>query len=245
MQSVNVHSIFTSRPSVGIAAICVIAIITGCREAPQATADPNADLQVFEQPISPEPVYAVSNNETHAHRRSYSEISSYLCADSEQCGDSYTTASSEQEADWLIRNGYPSPMEQQRLAEASVDDLEREARFNEAATLELARRYSAEGDYYQAIELAVPVARSGNIFAYLSLADIHANEGPKRDLIESGAYLRLAYLLGDHRASELLATRFPEFGQVESVMIDRRATSLYETLANKKAPDPRPYGTGH
>lgn len=167
----------------------------------------------------------------------------YLCPGRPaRCADDVFMAADAREADWLIRNGYPSPAERRRLQELTVDQLESEAPGNEAAVLELARRYSDAGDPYHAIGMVYPLARSGNLFAYHALADIHAAKGPRQDLLESGAYLRLAYILGDHRAADVLAERLWKFGPVEHRIIDRRAASLYQTFAEGRTPDPRPFG---
>lgn len=169
----------------------------------------------------------------------------YLCPDDDRrCSGDAFMAATPAEAEWLMRNGYPSPGERERLQALSVDQLEAEAPDSEAAVLELAKRYSDAGDPYHAISLAFPLARSGNLFAYYTLADIHAAKRPRPDPLEGAAYLRLAYILGDYRASDVLGERLSRYGPVEHLMVDRRAARLYQTLAGSRAPDPRPFDEG-
>lgn len=186
---------------------------------------------------------ATTTDAAYKHERTL-KLEQYLCPNGACLSDDQVlTASSLEEADWLLRNGYPSPSEQQRLQGLSVEALEEEAKRSSPARLELAQRYADAGDTDYAMSLAVQVADSGSIYAYHRMSHIMSAGSSNQDLIDSAAYFRVAYLLGDHRASKALALAFPEFGPVEDVIIDRRAAGLYSTMARNKAPEPRPYSS--
>jgi hypothetical protein len=60
--------------------------------------------------------------------------------------------------------------------------------------------------------------------------------------VEAGAFLRLAYLLGDRKAAYALHSLMEQYGagHIESIKIDRRASGLYESYAHRRQPSPRP-----
>ena len=60
------------------------------------------------------------------------------------------------------------------------------------------------------------------------------------NIVEAGAYLRVAYILGDAKAATELQRRLPGLTPGEQAMIDERAASLYQTMAGARAPAPRP-----
>ncbi|MGY1457911.1 MULTISPECIES: hypothetical protein [unclassified Luteimonas] len=236
------HLNISSRRCIAVALAAAI-VAAGCSESPVNPQDvapdgiPAASEAVDWSQPSPQAVLGESP------ARRVDGPDAYLCAGAHaRCSDDVFMAVDAREADWLIRNGYPSPAERQRLQELTIEQLESEAPGNEAAVLELAMRHLDAGDPYHAIGMTYPLARAGNLFAYHVLADIHAAKGPRQDMLESGAYLRLAYILGDHRAGDVLAERLSRFGPVEHRMVDRRAASLYQTFAEGRTPDPRPFG---
>ena len=229
-----------------LASACA-ALLAGCGRAPNPEHSQDATLDgaaspvqgASDRPVSPRAV-AVA-----APAALLDGPEAYLCPDGDRrCSGDAFMAATPAEAEWLMRNGYPSPAERERLQALSVEQLEAEAPGSEAAVLELAKRYSDGGDPYHAISLAFPLAQSGNLFAYYTLADIHAAKRPRPDPLEGAAYLRLAYILGDYRASDVLGERLSRYGPVEHRMVDRRAARLYQTFAQSRAPDPRPFDEG-
>lgn len=239
-------ALFHQTLAVVLASACVL-VLAGCGRAPDPEHLQDAALDAAAPPVE-------GAGERPPLPRAAAIVSpaalldgpeAYLCPDDDtRCSGDAFMAATPREAEWLARNGYPSPRERERLQALSVEQLEAEAPGNEAAMLELAKRHADAGDPYQAIGLAFPLAQSGNFFAYYVLADIHAAKGPRQDPLEGAAYLRLAYILGDYRASDVLGERLYRYGPVERRMVDRRAARLYQTFAKSRAPDPRPFDEG-
>ncbi len=67
---------------------------------------------------------------------------------------------------------------------------------------------------------------------------MYGAETKNKNLIESAAYLRLAYLLGDAQASAGPALQ--GLSVVERVAADERAALLYRTVATYRSASPRP-----
>ncbi|MBV6830536.1 hypothetical protein [Xanthomonas euvesicatoria] len=82
-------------------------------------------------------------------------------------------------------------------------------------------------------------AATGNIYAYYGLSEAYNGDTPQKSLVESAAYLRLAYLLGDRKASAAIAQR--GLSGIENVVADERAAALYQTFAKSPRPSPRPF----
>lgn len=236
------------RPIIAAALVSACALVlAGCGRAPEPEHSQDAALDAAATPVE-----AASDRPVTPRAVAVAAPSAlldgpeaYLCPDDDRrCSGDAFMAATPAEAEWLMRNGYPSPAERERLQALSVEQLEAEAPDNEAAMLELAKRYSDGGDPYHAIGLAFPLAQSGNLFAYYTLADIHAAKGPRQNPLEGAAFLRLAYILGDYRAIDVLGERMLRRGPVEHRMVDRRAARLYQTFAGSRAPDPRPFDEG-
>lgn len=79
---------------------------------------------------------------------------------------------------------------------------------------------------------------AGNLYAYYGLSDVYVSDTANKNLVDSLAYLRLAYLLGDAKASAVIASR--GLSSVENVVADERAASLHKTFSKYQRPSPRP-----
>ncbi|PPU70457.1 hypothetical protein XcuCFBP2542_18770 [Xanthomonas cucurbitae] len=148
-------------------------------------------------------------------------------------------ANSDAEAKWLLSNGYPTEAELARLDKLSLDQLKAESQAgNKAATVIYGKKTATSGHFQEGLGILRNAASSGNLYSYYGLSDIYASETKDKNLIDSAAYLRLAYLLGDGKASADIALR--GLSSVESVAADERAASLYKTFSKYQRPSPRP-----
>lgn len=149
-------------------------------------------------------------------------------------------ANSEAEAQWLLSNGYPTEAELARLDRMSLEQLKAESQAgNKAATVIYGKKTAINGGHFQdGLGILRNAASAGNLYAYYGLSEIYAGDTKNKNMIDSAAYLRLAYLLGDSKASADIALR--GLSSVESVAADERAASLYKTFSKYQRPSPRP-----
>ncbi|WP_456359875.1 hypothetical protein [Xanthomonas translucens] len=149
-------------------------------------------------------------------------------------------ANSEAEAQWLLSNGYPTEAELARLDRMGLEQLKAESQAgNKAATVIYGKKTAIDGGRFQeGLGILRGAASSGSLYAYYGLSEIYAGDTKNKNMIDSAAYLRLAYLLGDGKASADIALR--GLSSVESVAADERAASLYKTFSKYQRPSPRP-----
>jgi TPR repeat protein len=143
----------------------------------------------------------------------------------------------------MKQHGYPTKDEQDRLARLSETELELEAKQGKlTAMTELGSRMIDRNDADGTKWLRMARDR-GSIYAYYEVSKREMNRTLGHGLVESGAFLRVAYLLGDYKA----ATALYQFASKEGLsigeleLIDRRAASLYITYAKNRQPVPRPF----
>ncbi|KQQ69919.1 hypothetical protein ASF73_12450 [Xanthomonas sp. Leaf131] len=148
-------------------------------------------------------------------------------------------ANSEAEAHWLMTHGYPTEAEQARLEALNLEQLNAESQAgNKPATVIYGVKTAVNGRFYAGIGILRRAAVAGNLYAYYGLSDVYASDTQHKNLVDSLAYLRLAYLLGDGKASSAIAAK--GLSGVENVVADERAASLYKTFSNYQRPWPRP-----
>lgn len=149
-------------------------------------------------------------------------------------------ASSQAEAHWLIAHGYPSPAEHARLSRMDLAQLQaRSLAGNPAATVLYGSKTALSGRFESGVAILRKAAATGNLYAYSGLSEAYNGDTPQKNLVESAAYLRLAYLLGDRKASAAIAQR--GLSDIENVVADERAAVLYQTVAKSAKPSPRPF----
>jgi hypothetical protein len=166
-----------------------------------------------------------------------------VCGDNAQCLAAPTTARSAPDAAWLAAHGYPTHAESQRLAALPETQLRAEAeRGSLTATTALAERLLGRGDN-AGLELLTRAADRGSIHAYYVASQAAlSRRGSGGGAIEAGAYLRVAQLLGDHKAVDAFY-RFQDsqgLGMAELRAIDLRSGALYQSYARNRRPTPRP-----
>lgn len=166
-----------------------------------------------------------------------------FCNRDPACADDPTIPNSENELRWMQQHGYPTREEIDRLAKLSEVELAEEVkRGNLTAMSELGTRMVDRGDN-NGLSLYLQAANSGSIYSYYAESNAQMKRSVGGGLVEAGAYLRLAYMLGDYKAATTLY-RFVESQKlsiIEMNAIDRRAASLYITYAKNRQPTPRPF----
>ncbi|QKW58552.1 hypothetical protein [Stenotrophomonas sp. NA06056] len=165
----------------------------------------------------------------------------YQCADEPGCAISPLAARDREEANWLMDNGYPSANELKAFSALSRSQLKRQADDGSLSAMVLyGERAASEGDTKEGIDYITDAINRGSIYGYYGMSSVYQNTPGLKNVVDSGAYLRVAYTLGDSKAANELQLRFPGLTQVEQAAIDARAASLYQTFAKSKQPIPRP-----
>ncbi|QDI04975.1 hypothetical protein [Xanthomonas cerealis] len=172
----------------------------------------------------------------------HQDASQYLCqGDADACKvRGPLVADSEAEAQWLLAHGYPTQAELARLEPMSLVQLKAQAQAgNKPAAVLYGKKTAIEGGRFQeGLGILRQAATAGNLYAYYGLSAVYGAETKNKNLIESAAYLRLAYLLGDAQASA--GTVLHGLSAVERVAADERAALLYRTVATYRSASPRP-----
>nr|MBH1360439.1 hypothetical protein [Stenotrophomonas maltophilia] len=165
------------------------------------------------------------------------KVETYLCG--MNCSEAGPLeAGSPKEAAWLIKHGYPSAAEKFRLESLSRDALRQEVESGSLpGAVEYGRRLALEENMLDGKIVLREQAQSGNIFAYYGLAAVSANGSPP-SLVDTAAYLRMAYMLGDDRAALEIAKM--RLTSAELVAADKRASHLFSGYAGEQLRDPRP-----
>ncbi len=170
-----------------------------------------------------------------------SAVLAYLCERGPVCDSDILGAKDPEEARWLLQNGYPSSEQLKRFNAMSDDQLKREADSGSLAAMVIyGERLVSEGDTDAGLVYVFDATQRGSIYGYYAMSSAYQNTPGLTSIVESGAYLRVAYILGDSKASQELQRRFPGLQQMEQAAIDRRASSLYQTFAQTRQPIPRP-----
>ncbi|WP_179197398.1 hypothetical protein [Stenotrophomonas rhizophila] len=164
----------------------------------------------------------------------------YICEAGPVCDADILGANTPEEARWLLQNGYPSSELLNRLEAMSDRQLKREAdRGSLAAMVNYGQRLASQGDTDAGLVYIFDATQRGSIYGYYAMSRVYGTPG-LGGIVESGAYLRVAYILGDSKASDELQRRFPGLQQMEQAAIDRRASQLYQSFAHSRQPTPRP-----
>jgi hypothetical protein len=157
------------------------------------------------------------------------------------CNMSPFLAENENEAVWLRQRGYPS--EQQREEAKRLPTVELKSRTDKgdliAASL-YGERLMEEGDYEKAYVTLLQPATKGSLYALYGLSYNALNHPEHKNYILARAYLRLAYLAGDYKATIQLTQTAPHMnGQPEQLLIDEYAAHKFRNLLRYQS-YPRP-----
>ncbi|MGV1110407.1 hypothetical protein [Xanthomonas translucens] len=167
-------------------------------------------------------------------------VEDYLCKDGPRCQSAGAlVARTPEEAQWLMQHGYPTREESKRLESATLDQLKAEADAgSKPALIVYGKKLAIGPDYAAGFSILQRVAQEGNLYAYYGLSEVYEKSNVNPSLVDSAAFLRVAYLLGDSKASSEIAAK--GLSSVENVAIDERAAGLYKTFAKQRQPMPRP-----
>ena len=149
-------------------------------------------------------------------------------------------AKSQEEAEWLILHKYPSQIELERLRSESMDVLQQKASAGDpTASAVLGKRIAMEKNFMDGQVLLRNQVLSGNFYALYAISESY-RESKVPNAVDGAAYLRLAYILGDHKAAIEIAKM--RLSSAELAAADSRASLLYKGFAGDQVPDPRPQG---
>ena len=155
------------------------------------------------------------------------------------CKDGEFIAKSEEEALWMIAHGYPTDSERKQFASMSLAQLEQRAKSgSKSAEVSYGTKMALERSMAVGLDVLKKSAQAGNFYAYYGLSEVYNSKTGAINDIDSAAYLRLAYLLGDYKAADIVNAR--GLSPVENAMVDKRASDLYVTFALRRNPSPRP-----
>ena len=205
-------------------------VLLGHRDR-ESTRDASMDTLIEEQTTNPQSLAAQDITPP-----------AVFCNRRPQCMDDPFIPVSHEELTWMRAHGYPTLEESERLARLSEAELTAEARRGVlTAMTELGKRMIARGDR-NGLTWYLRASEQGSIYAYYLRSDVEMDRASGRGFIEAGAFLRVAYILGDHKAGTTLLRFFEKnrLGMIEMNAIDRRANELYQTYAENRQPTPRP-----
>ncbi len=215
-----------------------IVAMLACALSACADKSPAADVQTTEQKAQRDDH---TQSETHAPPSSNAganaaersaEVQQRLCpaVDPSCASAGPLSARSPAEAQWLIQHGYPSEQENAKLHAASLQSLqEMAASGNRPAPLSTRRELPwRPGSSRKApcFSMSKPSQAICSLTMGYPRSTTTTSHG---SLVDSAAYLKVAYLLGDSRASELLDR--PKLGTAELLSADKRAAGLLETFS--------------
>jgi hypothetical protein len=157
------------------------------------------------------------------------------------CNMSPFLAENENEALWLRQRGYPS--EQQREEAKRLPTVELKSRADKgdliAASL-YGERLMEEGNWTESYPVLLRAANKGSLYALYGLSYRALNHPEFKNYTSARAYLRLAYLAGDYKATIQLTQTAPDMnGQAEQLIIDAEAAHMYRNLLQYRS-YPRP-----
>lgn len=149
-------------------------------------------------------------------------------------------AKSQEEAEWLIRHKYPSQAELEQLRSESLDVLQQKASVGDTtAAAVLGKRIALEKNFMDGQVMLRNQVLSGNVYALYAISESY-RESRMPNAVDGAAYLRLAYIMGDHKAAIEIAKM--GLSSAELAAADSRASLLYKGFAGDQVPDPRPQG---
>ncbi|MEA5125670.1 hypothetical protein [Xanthomonas floridensis] len=227
-----------------LAALCIALAACGKPDQPAQTSNASTSALTTPAPATAERNAAAMPPDHAANSKPppvSQEARRYLCPQGPNaCRVSGPlVANSDAEAQWLWMHGYPTEDELARLETLNLDQLKAESQAgNKAATVIYGKKTAVAGQFYKGIGILRRAAVAGNLYAYYGLSDVYISDTEHKNLVDSMAHLRLAYLLGDAKASAVIASR--DLSSVENVVADERAASLHKTFSKYQRPSPRP-----
>lgn len=219
-------------------ALTVTALITSCVSGDISDHNDSIDVAGTVSRASVEGRSSMAPIVTDSGLPDSSTVRSYLCDPARCHSTGPLEARNIREARWLIANGYPTLEEGKRLQTMSIAQLKVEAHSgNRPALVFYGKKFATESNFLSGLAILRRAAQDGSLYAYYGISEIYLT-GPQRSYVDSAAYLRLAYVLGDSKAATELAER--KLSGIEAVVADERASSLYKTFSDSRPLSPRP-----
>lgn len=164
-----------------------------------------------------------------------SEIDEYVCVIMKHlCLDDPLTAATEIEAKWLQQFGYPSSARLEELERMSYPQLQNLSTSGDLpARIALGKRQVQQGDHIEGRATILDALINGSTYAAYELARSNNPETASSTKTDAMAYYRLAYLMGDWKAShELYRTQSADI--LEMRLADERAMELYRNILDER-----------
>lgn len=214
------------------AVICGCAFLIGCQEGEDARTGTVASGEVADAA----PNEGNRPSDSLRYEMQKPDVEDFLCQQS--CGQNrWRLARTPEEAKWLMRNGFPSQNEVDLFESMSAYQLGRLAAGGSiVAQAEYGRRLAASGELANGLLELKKASDRGSIYAYYLISEVQLRNA--NDRLSAGAFLRVAYLLGDTRAGDMMTGL--DLHVVESRVVDQRAAALLQTFAGGQQPDHRP-----
>lgn len=224
-----------------LAALLVVGALVGCSQSSEPDVRSQGEA-TGTGPTEATPAQRVSSAPSSASQADASVATlEYQCAPGPACSADPLGAKDKEEAQWLSINGYPSSDQLRQFKALSDDQLKQRADAGSLAAMTVyGERKVAQGDTKQGIQYVHDAIRNGSIYGYYAMSSIYRNTAGLKNNVDAAAYLRVAYILGDAKASAEMNRRFDDLSVIERVAIDERATALYRSFAGSKQPNPRP-----
>ena len=157
----------------------------------------------------------------------------YTCQKVDFCSD-IVTASSEAEGRWLADSGYPTPTQLDSYKAMPLGAIEAAAKSSPAMRALYGERLLDLGKQVEASEQIRLSIAQGSIYGLYKLADVYNRDGILKDEISSLAALRLAYIMGDRKASDELYRRSNGLSLIDYKLIDTQAMTLYKRILTER-----------
>ncbi len=164
----------------------------------------------------------------------------YRCQKS-SCNMSPFLAENENEALWLRQRGYPSEQQREEAKRLPTVELKSKADKGDLIAASLyGERLMQEGNWTESYPVLLRAANKGSLYALYGLSYRALNHPEHKNYTSARAYLRLAYLAGDYKATIQLTQTAPHMnGQAEQLIIDAEAAHKFRNLMQYRS-YPRP-----
>jgi hypothetical protein len=190
---------------------------------------------------APKPLNSTGTTKDSARKAFRARIFEEYRCQKESCAPNPFMAENEREALWMRMRGYPSKQQQEDAKRLSTGELKAKADSGDLVAASLyGQRLIEENDWNGAHATILKTIQSGNIYALYTLAYWEGNHPKHPNPLEARAMIRLAYLAGDYKSTEVLVETFPRFNSpVEQAFIDRNAAHYYRNMLRYRT-YPRP-----
>lgn len=160
-------------------------------------------------------------------------VASYECSD---CEDSPFVAHSPGEAAWMQSRGFPTHEQLEHMD--SLDQAKLRAAADQGNLVAMGlygEILLKQGQRNDGINYLFKALDKGSVYAAYGLSESKMPPQPFADKYAAASYIRLAYLLGDSRASDYLYKHFAGYDNGEWEMIDRDASMYFRRLREAQA----------